>query len=465
MSPIHSRNFKIAIVEANQLRRNNLKSVVSSWGYIPYCFEKESICLDNLTAISPDMAVFGTEDIEKIYRFVASTRLISNGMRLLILSNHHAPAKDFDANRFAPLKMLKNNANISEIREAIEDGIGNQTGSGRISDCPLIVGKSPDIIKINNMIPELSRFRETIFLRGEDGTGKELLAKVIFLHSERRKYPFVKIDAAAIQHTAAKDALGSGLPQADLENNLRTAGLLPDGGAATVFLDGVESLPQGLQLGLLRMLENSKGEEFGSGSPKPYDVRIIAAADKELEPLVEKGLFRKDLYYRLNVLSLAIPSLRNRREDIPLLADFFADKFCLSFGRGCFDVSARAKSILSAHHWPGNVGELEDLIRDMVVTGSEKCIHAKLGMKTKDRRTVADLLVDLVRPEIFDSSDFSKLSLKEICRNFKIRTEGELMKRALEFTDWNRKKTAKLLNISYKSLLNKIKEYGLEKEL
>jgi two-component system response regulator AtoC len=235
-------------------------------------------------------------------------------------------------------------------------------------------------------------------------------------------------------------------------------------------LDRIESLPADLQLCLLQRVEEDADGGLGTAAAKPHDVRIIAAADTELEGLVDRGVFRKDLYYRLNVLSVTIPPLRNRREDIPLLADFFADKFCLKLGRGCLEISSKVQAMLCGYHWPGNVAELENIVRDMVVSGDESKIVNKLGGYYKKNKHwgMTGFFEDSIHPVIPDlgkhKNDSSKLSMKEICRISKTRTEGELMKKALEFTNWNRKKTAKMLKISYKSLLNKIKAYSLEKE-
>ena len=146
----NSTQHKIVILEADQLHRNYLKSIISAWGYIPYCFEKETICLDNLPVLAPDLVVYGAPDLEKLFRFVTSMRLISSKLPLLILSNNHAIQNYIDTNRFAPMWMLKENANPSEIRRIISDNINNLTGNEMVSDCPLIVGNSSEILKIKN---------------------------------------------------------------------------------------------------------------------------------------------------------------------------------------------------------------------------------------------------------------------------------------------------------------------------
>lgn len=461
---------KIVILEADQLHRNYLRAMISAWGYITYCFEKETICLDNLEALAPDLAVCSASVPEKLFRFVASARLINRKLPILILTDAPAIHDYVHANGFSPVLLLAENTNPSEIRKTISDNIHHRTEAEMVSDCPAFIGNSPEIIRIRKMIPELSRSPETILILGEAGVGKELLAKSIYFGSDWNNKPFLKVDASAICPAALKKSFNSKRKTLPPEDHF-CGDLLSGVSAGTVFLflDRVDLLPADLQGSLLRTIEEIGQHSFEYGSENSAAIRIIAATDTELEPMVAKGTFRKDLYYRLNVLSVTIPPLRSRREDIPLLADFFADKFCLKFGRGCFEMSAKVKTVLCGYHWPGNVGELENTVRDMVASGDEKKIVKILGGigKSDKHRSIAEFFADFIDP---DSSDFKKyknksneLSMKDICRIYKIRTEGELIKKALDFTDWNRKKTAKMLSISYKSLLNKIKVCELER--
>jgi len=459
-----STQHKIVILEADQGRRDYLKTIVSSWGYIPYCFEKETICLDNLSVLEPDLVFYGSPALEKTFRFVASLSLISKRLPLLILSDNHAIQDYIHANGFAPVMMLKKNSKPAEIRRMINESLNIRNDTEMLSNDALIIGNSPEIIKIKKMIPELGRSRDSVFIRGEEGTGKELIAKSIYLGSDRRKNPFVKVNAAAIPVASTEEDIFSG-PDGDPSKN----GLLAGVESGTVFLDRIESMPADLQVSLLHMLEEGAADSSEALGEKSNGVRFIATAGTGLDLLVAGGVFRKDLYYRLNVLSVIVPSLRNRKEDIPLLADFFADKFCLKFGRGCIEISSKIKNILCSYHWPGNVGELENMIRDVVVSGDESKIIETLGgyYKNNKYRDIGYFFEDLIHPDISGlkkyANDSKKISMKDVCRSYKIRTERELIKKALEFTNWNRKKTAKFLSISYKSLLNKIKTYDLEK--
>jgi len=192
------------------------------------------------------------------------------------------------------------------------------------------------------------------------------------------------------------------------------------------------------------------------------DVRFIVSTSSDLSLFVEKGEFRKDLFYRLNVIRMDIPPLRNRIQDIPLLAFFFNDRFCEDLGKSHYDLAEKTKNILRRYHWPGNVRELENVVRHSVLLGNEYRMMNQRH-QSNDFIDYSENIYDIA--ELSDVrrylKDLSKVSLKDICREFITRTEKKVMKQVLKKTNWNRKKAAILLDISYKSLLNKIKAYDL----
>ena len=461
--------YKIVVLESDHRRRNSLRSMLAAWGYVSYCFEKETICLDNLPALSPNLALCGTFALEKMFRFVASLRLISRNLPLLILTGNPDVQGYVQTNGFAPVRLLQERIHPSKIRTAIKDSIEKGCDNAYHNDCPLMIGKSSEITKIKKLLPELGRSREPILIRGEAGSGKELLAKAIYSHTDRRNRPFVKVHAAELSSVAAGNSYDDG-PKSDPSGAYPNQSIPSCMNNGTVFLAGIDFLPADFQVALLQILEKcGNGRGFSINSGDAYDFRIIASTAAKIEKLIDKGRFRKDLYYRLNVLSVTVPPLRDRREDIPLLTDYFADNFSFKLGKGCLEISPNVKTILCEYHWPGNLDELESLIRDLVVSGDERSIVEKLGgyNRKDDCQGIFSLFDEPISPNISDFSKYAigskEVSLKDICRIYKTRTEGELIKKALEFNGWNRAKTANLLRISYKSLLNKIKTYGLEK--
>ena len=324
---------------------------------------------------------------------------------------------------------------------------------------PSIVGNNPEIVKLKEMIPELSRSSETVLLKGEKGTGKELVAKVIQHRSGRRENPFVKVNCSALTNEMSENELLGRNAQAIKDLNQRKKGIFSVADTGTLFFDEIGQLPPAYQAELLLLLEeNGISKTVVKAEEKIY-VRVIASTSADLDSLVKKGTFLKKLYNRLNVISIIIPPLRYRLEDIPFLSDFFTDKYCAELGKNHYKLSQKTKSTFFGYHWPGNVMELENLIKGAVALGNENNLINQLnGQNRIDEYTHNLAELTDINKHIDGSGD---LPLKDICRKINAKAERKLMKQALERTNWNRKKAAIMLNISYKSLLNKIKAYNL----
>jgi two-component system response regulator AtoC len=230
----------------------------------------------------------------------------------------------------------------------------------------------------------------------------------------------------------------------------------------TLLLEEIGTMPLDPQTTLLKILDEAgmrKADDRGR------QIRLIATSSQDMAALVENGQFRKALFYRLNVIRIDIPPLCNRLGDIPALTDFFTDKFCIESGRSHFQLSDQMKNLFACYHWPGNIQELEDVVKRIVVDSAEDRVARKFRVHKKysairdsykDIHTLAGL--NDIKKYV---KDLNNISLKKISAIFLERAEKKLVKKALESTSWNRKKAAKLLDISYKSLLNKIKEYKL----
>jgi two-component system response regulator AtoC len=441
---------------------------VSGLGYTPYSFENEAICLDNLSPLNPDLVISGLLSSEKTFRFVNALKMRNRRLPVLIISGDHTVQDFIDTNGFADVFVVKEPIEPSKIKREINRIKKNDLKIKMSRDCPLIIGNSPEMVKIKKMISELSRSKETVLVRGEIGTGKELVARAIHSWSDRSNNPFIKINAAALPCELFESELFGDNPGAFSGAHQNKKGMFEVANTGTIFLDEIGKIPASLQAKLLRVLERRNNSNPGSETKETVDIRIIAAADADLGLLVETKKFRKDLYYRLNVISIEIPPLRNRKEDIPLLAVFFNDKFCWEFGKSHYELSKKTKNMFSFYNWPGNVRELKNVVKSSVFLGDEESIVNKLYQNSpkyefmdfidncEDIHTLAELsnLTKYLK-------NLSKVSLKDICSEFTVQTEKKLIKKALEKTNWNRKKAAILLDISYKSLLNKIKAYHL----
>jgi len=324
--------------------------------------------------------------------------------------------------------------------------------------CPSIIGNNPEIVKIKEMIPELSLSNETVLLKGEKGTGKELVAKIIQYNSCRRENPFVKVTCSALTNEMSENELLGRNAKAIRDLNQRKKGIFSVADTGTLFFDEIGHLPPAYQAELLLLEESGMSKTVAKAKEIIY-ARVIASTSADLDSLVRKGIFLKKLYNRLNVISIIIPPLRYRLEDIPFLSDFFADKYCAELGKSHYRLSQKTKNTFFSYHWPGNVLELENLVKGAVALGNEDSILSQLDTQNKINEYTYNFaeLTD-TKMRIKGSGD---LPLKDICRKINAQAEQKFMKQALEKTNWNRKKAATMLNISYKSLLNKIKAYNL----
>ncbi len=326
---------------------------------------------------------------------------------------------------------------------------------------PPLVGQSPSMRAVYDVIARVADSPSTVLITGESGTGKELVAQALHRGSSRRTQPLIKVNCAAIP----KDLVESELFGYEKGAFTGAVGSKPgrfelaDGG--TLFLDEIGEIPVEMQVKLLRALQESEFERVGGIRTLRVDVRLIAATNRDLMSLIAEGRFREDLFYRLNVVPIALPPLRDRREDIPLLAQHFIEKYDRRLGKRVERVDAGAMEILVNYGWPGNIRELENVMeRSVLFADGDLVTVAQLPETLRERtpgaaRPVAPLgaLGAIAAP--------SGASMKDIVRQAQSELERTLISRALEETGGNVTRAAKKLQISRKSLQVKMKELGL----
>ena len=445
---------KIIILENNQQRRDALKSMVAEWGHTSFIFEKESRCLDNLKPLDPDLVISGSLSVERARRFINTLQLTNCGVPLVIISDNEDILEFVDSNGFGDVLVLNVNSNPDEIESVINRALeANTRGEESRTYCPLVVGGSPQMAGIKKKISDLDNVNEAILIQGEPGTGKELMARFIHLKSKRHSKPFVKLSVPRLSPGFFEEQL---LVMEDPQPEQK--GIFAAAHRGTLLLEEIGRMPAESQATLLKMIDEA---QIGDA----LDVRIIATSSLDLAALADADEFRKDLFYRLNVIRIDMPPLRNRLEDIPALADFFTDKFCIESGKSHFQLSDKMKNLFACYNWPGNIQELESLIKLIVFDDAKDRVTKKLRVHKK-YRSITDYTKDInslaglsdVKKHV---KDLNNISLKKIGAIFLERAEKKLLKKALDSTNWNRKRAAAMLDISYKSLLNKIKEYEL----
>lgn len=315
-----------------------------------------------------------------------------------------------------------------------------------------IIGNSPGMKVMFSTVERLINFNTTVLIVGESGTGKELLARAIHQNSPRKGQPFVAVNCGAIPELLIESELFGHKKGAFTDAIRDKPGLFEEAQGGTIFLDEIGELPAHLQVKLLRTLQEKQIRRVGDDQLIDIDVRVIAATLRDLEEDVSNGRFREDLYYRLNVITIPIPPLRERREDIPVLVNYFLKKHSKQLGVAQKEIEPNALECLKDHYWRGNVRELEN------------CVERALVLSETPLITVNDLSEQITtgsRQERLllshPKEDDGCLSIKRKCRELEI----DLILRALNKTNGNRTHAAKILEISHRALLYKIKEYQL----
>jgi two-component system response regulator AtoC len=313
-----------------------------------------------------------------------------------------------------------------------------------------MVAKSGRMTELFRTIRKIAEFKTTVLVGGESGTGKELVARAIHRLSPRGEGAFIAVNCGAIPATLLESELFGHRKGAFTDATRDRKGLFEEATGGTLFLDEIGELPLGLQVKLLRVLQEEEIRRLGDTQDVKVDVRVVAATARDLAEEVKHGGFREDLYYRLNVLSIQLPPLRERREDIPLLVTHFVNRMNARMGLAVTGASAEAMRLLIESEWPGNVRELENTIeRAMVLTEGTQIDVDSLPDRLRQPVGRAP-----VTPEPVVDGD---LSIKRASR----RSEEDLIRRALVRTGGNRTRAAELLEISHRALLYKIKEYGV----
>ena len=311
-----------------------------------------------------------------------------------------------------------------------------------------IIGKSPQIVSLCEMIKKIAQHKTPVLITGESGTGKELVAKAIHYNSPRSSRIMLAINCSAIPETLLESELFGYKKGAFTGATLNRKGLFEEASEGSILLDEIGELSPALQVKLLRVLQEGEIRRLGEQHPIYIDVRIIAATAKDLSREAHRGTFREDLFYRLNVLNVHIPPLRERAEDIPLLVDHFIQKYNDSGGLHIKGITPPALKMLINYRWPGNVRELENVIeRSMVMTDNA--------------RIDAQDLPESISRNVSDGADEGAETEYSIKKMEKM-MEKKLIRRALERTRGNKSRAARILEISYPALLSKINDYGIE---
>jgi DNA-binding NtrC family response regulator len=335
-----------------------------------------------------------------------------------------------------------------------------QTPAGEVDPLAVVLGDDPRIAKVLDIVRSVAPVKTTILMTGESGTGKSMLAHAVHKLSPRRARPFVELSCGSIPETLLESELFGHVKGAFTGAHADKVGrfLAADGG--TLFLDEINSASPAMQLKLLRVLQERRFEPVGSSQTIEVDVRVVLATNQPLEELVAAGLFRQDLYYRINVITIQLPPLRARRGDVPLLAEGFLRKHAAELSRQIVGFSAGAMAAITAYPFPGNIRELANIVEHAAVLSKGQVIelddlpeYVRGGSHTAAVPARADVMADRAA-----DTPWVPMTLEEAMKE----PEKQILMRALRTNEWNRQRTAEQLGINRTTLYKKMKSLGID---
>lgn len=460
-------SIKILIVEDSSAMRDYFTQLVQIIGYQANAVKEKTQFMAALHGYNPDLLLLGSSNnAGHIRAFAEVVGREKRGTPILFIRGGSITLKEENIPWTANISSLPRDFDSDDLKEAIRRLLEESQPSDYKELDNTIVGQAPAMAQIKRHIVRLSKADVTVLISGESGTGKELVARAIHKLSPRADKPFIKVNSAALPTNLLESELFGFEKGAFTGAFQKKPGKFELAHAGTIFLDEIGGIPMPMQAKLLQVLEDSELSSLGSIANIRIDTRILAATNANLGEMVGEGRFRSDLYYRLNVVSIHIPPLRERKEDIGLLCRHFLKKYAARYGRDFTPINERTGKHLYKYAWPGNVRELENFLLGITILGDEEGFYENIGNHGSSGMFLNNKgsLPAEQRLSAAASGSVSSRSLREVCKEAARKAESEAIIDVLFYTRWNRRKTASLLEISYKALLNKIKEYGIEKQ-
>ena len=450
---------KALVVESDPATRTAVRGLVRRCGYQCVAVSSADAARDALAEggfsfTFVDLGFDSEDPAELIRSLKASGR---NSGAIIVVADHLV--HDQKASELAVDAVLPKPVNLDNIEDAINNIVRSSTESlsAALAQVPdrltreIDLWRSPRMLDARQILHEAARVDVTVLVTGETGTGKELIARAVHHFSSRREGPFVKVNCAAMPRELLESELFGYERGAFTGAHKLKIGKFEAAHRGTIFLDEIGDLHPALQAKLLHVLQDGEFSRIGAKSTLSVDVRVLAATNQDLERAVAAGRFRDDLYYRLNVVHMFVPPLRERVAEIPLLANYFVDRYAKLYRRDGFIIPPVAMERLMRHPFPGNVRELENLIKRMIVLDDPYMMRTPLPDNGPGGARLSTPSPTPPEP-----------SLKEIARRASREAEREAISKMLERTSWNRVRAARALRISYRALLYKIKEAGLD---
>ena len=451
------KQIKIMVIDDDKDFCNLLTKMLEKKGAAVSCFFDSLSLAKNVTDVNPDVILLDVMLPDKSgIELLSTIRHIKEHTPIIMISNREDAKMVVSAMRAGASDYVPKTADNEELWEKIKKLNEMQLQrevEGKIQDTSSIIGQSYLVKNLLKMISQVTQSEAPVFLRGESGTGKSLIAEAIHNSSTRREAPFVTINCPAIPGTLLESEL-FGHEKGSFTGAIKTKeGKFEQANNGTIFLDEIGDLSVDLQVKILRVIQNKEFERVGGLKTIKTNARLIAATNSNVEKAVQEGKFREDLYYRLNVLPIYVPSLRERKDDIPVLVIHFL-KLCSQKENKHFEPIAQdVLNALSEYSWPGNIRELENVVERAVILGKEPELKLADFSITKGYQQQQTLLTarDIIQTATTDAP--APVSLRDI--------EYKNLMEALNKTSGNISKTAKLLGLSRDTLYRKMRKYGI----
>jgi two-component system response regulator AtoC len=468
-----SDRFRVLVIDDDPGVRDYMEALVSRQGYAVFAAADGEEALRGLERTRPDLVTLdvvlpGMDGLAVLGEL--KKRLPD--VPVVMLSGHGQARNIVEAMRLGASDFLRKPFEVEELELAFQKALEKRALKQEVerlreqarseTELLLLCGDNARMREVRDIIEQVADTDITVLVRGESGTGKELVARTLYQLSGRRNQPFVKVNCAALPSELLESELFGFEKGAFTGAQKRKLGKFEFANHGTIFLDEISEMHPNLQAKLLQVLQDGEFSRLGGESDVRVDTRVIAATNRNLEEAVGEGSFREDLYYRLNVVTVQLPPLRERKDSIPLLVDYFLQKNNEQYRKSVQALSPSTMNLFMQYSWPGNVRELENMVRRMVVLGNEQAVLEEIALRgnADSREQAAAGGLDLEALGV-DFANGGSIDLKAISRRAAQVAEKRVIERVLQQTRWNRKEAAERLQISYKALLYKMKENGL----
>jgi len=469
-----AERFRVLVIDDDPGIREYLKALGERQGYQVSAASDGEQAIAGLNVSRPDIVTLdavlpgmdGLETLRQLKKLIPDVPVI-------MLSGHGQARTIVEAMRLGASDFLRKPFEVEELELAFQKALEThalkeevESLRGRIrseADTLGLLGDNPKMKEVREIIEQVADTDITVLVRGESGTGKEIVARGLYQLSGRSGRTFVKVNCAALPSELLESELFGFEKGAFTGAQKRKLGKFEYANHGTIFLDEISEMHPALQAKLLQVLQDGEFSRLGGESDVHVDARIIAATNRNLEQAVKEGSFREDLYYRLNVMTIHIPPLRDRIETIPLLVDTFLQKYNQQYNKSQQGLSDEILDVMMGYHWPGNVRELENMMKRLVVLGNENVVTQELAERSTDGVEEEESEADSLNLATVGANfaNGQSLDLKAISKRAAQIAEKRVIERVLHQTRWNRKEAAERLQISYKALLYKMKENGL----